>query len=235
MLTLLRDLVAHKGYANAAVLAAVRHSEAAADGELLDLLHHILIANRFWICAVRRVPFVGATEASVPRTVESLTAAFRATQDEELAWLSEATDADCAATLTHALMPGGACSVGDALTQVCLHSHGHRAQIAKLLRRHGVVPPQTDFIVWLTERPRPSWGAPMSASTAPARPSPAVICPLCGGANDCAAASSGSVDTPCWCRASGFSAQLIARVPEAQRGLACICQRCAAAAVTTDA
>ena len=65
MLTLLRDLVAHKGHANAAVLAAVGGSEvASADSELVDLLHHVLIANRFWICAVRRVPFSAAHEAS---------------------------------------------------------------------------------------------------------------------------------------------------------------------------
>ncbi len=236
MLSLLRDLVAHKGHANAAVLAVVRRSEpASADSELLDLLHHVLIANRFWICAVRRVPFVAASEARVPRAVEPLTAAFRATHDEELAWLGVAIDADCVATLTDVLIPGGACSVGDALTQVCLHSHGHRAQIAKMLRRHGVVPPQTDFILWLTERRPPDWDVcdaimtTESEPTAPARPIPAVTCPLCGGANDCAAASSGTFDTPCWCREAAFSAELIARVPEAQRGLACLCRHCASA------
>ena len=157
MLTLLRDLVAHKGQANAAVLAAVGGSEAAADSELLDLLHHILVANRFWICAVRRVPFVAAHEMRVSRALGPLLEAFQATQHEEDAWLALATEADCAATLTDPLIPGGQCSVGEALTQVCMHSHAHRAQVAKMLRRHGVVPPQTDFIVWLTERPQAEW------------------------------------------------------------------------------
>ena len=230
MLTLLRDLVAHKGHANAAVLAAVGGSEvASADSELVDLLHHVLIANRFWICAVRQMPFSAAHEASVPRASGPLLEAFRATQHEADAWLAAATEADCAATLTDPLIPGGQCSVGDALTQVCMHSHAHRAQIAKMLRHHGVVPPQTDFIVWLTARPRPAWGAQIPDPTAPARPIPAVTCPLCGAANDCAAASSGSFDTPCWCRAATFSTELIARVPEPQRGLACICRQCASA------
>ena len=158
MLTLLRDLVAHKGHANAAVLAAVRGSEvASADSELVDLLHHVLIANRFWICAVRRMPFSAAHEANVARAIGPLCEAFRATQHEEDAWMTAATEADCAAMLTDPLIPGGQCSVGDALTQVCLHSHAHRAQIAKMLRRYGVVPPQTDFIVWLTERPQAEW------------------------------------------------------------------------------
>lgn len=158
MLSLLRDLVAHKGHANAAVLAAVgRNEAAAADAELMDLLHHVLLANRFWITAVRRVPFVAAHEANVARTLPSLLDAFRRTQEEEAAWIAAATEEECAATLAHPLIPGGACTVGAALTQVCLHSHAHRAQIAKMLRRHGAVPPPTDFILWLVDRPRPDW------------------------------------------------------------------------------
>ena len=136
----------------------MRRSEAALlDVELVELLHHILIANRFWICAVRRVPFIAAREVNVPRSLVSLLDAFKTTQDEELAWIGAATEEDCAETLTDALIPGGRCSVGEALTQVCMHSHAHRAQIAKMLRRHGLVPLQTDFILWLPERPRPEW------------------------------------------------------------------------------
>lgn len=52
-------------------------------------------------------------------------------------------------------------------------------------------------------------------------------CPLCGGDNACAPAQSGDLDTPCWCRQASFSAELLARVPEDQRGLACICAKCA--------
>ena len=79
---------------------------------------------------------------------------------------------------------------------------------------------------------RPGLGEVMPAMPNPAVP-PAPVqapaCPLCGGANECAAASSGTFDTPCWCRDATFSAELIARVPEAQRGLACICRHCASA------
>lgn len=155
MLTLLRDLVAHKADANASMLAAVRGSEAAStDPEILELLHHVFIANRFWVSAVRRTTFDAATHASLPRAIEPLIEAFRATQEEEDAWIAAATEADCAALLVDPFIPGGECRAADALTQVCLHSHGHRAQLAKLLRRLGVVPPQTDFIVWLAARAR---------------------------------------------------------------------------------
>jgi hypothetical protein len=55
-------------------------------------------------------------------------------------------------------------------------------------------------------------------------------CPLCGGANACAVVACGTMDAPCWCRSAVFTADLLAQVPEAQRGVACICARCAAAA-----
>jgi hypothetical protein len=32
---------------------------------------------------------------------------------------------------------------------------------------------------------------------------------------------------PCWCRQVDFSADLLARVPEAARDRACLCPRCA--------
>ncbi|MGH6648655.1 cysteine-rich CWC family protein [Aquabacterium sp.] len=54
-------------------------------------------------------------------------------------------------------------------------------------------------------------------------------CPLCGGPNACAVSAGGSTDAPCWCRSAVFSEELLARVPSAQRGLACICARCATA------
>ena len=54
------------------------------------------------------------------------------------------------------------------------------------------------------------------------------ICPLCGGPNACALAQSGSFDAPCWCRETAINPHAIARVPEAQRNEACICEKCAA-------
>ena len=53
-------------------------------------------------------------------------------------------------------------------------------------------------------------------------------CPLCGGPNDCAVARTGKLETRCWCSDVSFSAELLERVPEAQRNRACICPRCAA-------
>ena len=60
-------------------------------------------------------------------------------------------------------------------------------------------------------------------------PLPATGCPLCGGPNGCAPAVSGSFDSPCWCTTLRIPAEVLARVPAAQRGLACICRACAEA------
>jgi len=65
---------------------------------------------------------------------------------------------------------------------------------------------------------------PAAAEFAPDR------CPLCHGLNGCAmeaARASGEPQPPCWCTRAGFSAELLARVPEAARRRACICTACA--------
>ena len=57
-------------------------------------------------------------------------------------------------------------------------------------------------------------------------------CPLCGGGNACAMVAGGDA-SPCWCVAAVFDDALLARVPPAARGLACVCAACAAAGATT--
>ena len=73
MLAMLRDLVAHKGHANAALLEAVRGNGAASvDAELRDLLHHVLIADRFWVLAILERPFVHDDEARPSESFDAL-------------------------------------------------------------------------------------------------------------------------------------------------------------------
>ena len=153
MLQMLRDLVHHKGHANAALLNAIRQNAAAAsDPELSDLLHHVLLANRFWMLSVLGLPFVLEDESRPASSFDALIERYARTQAQEAAWLDAATAADLDRTLKSPLIPNGECSVAQAFMQVCMHSHGHRAQAAKLLRRHGGTPPATDFILWLANR-----------------------------------------------------------------------------------
>ena len=78
MLEMLRDLVAHKGHANAALLTAIQHNAAAtSDPELLELLHHILLANRFWLLTVLGLPFVHEDEARRSASFDALVDRYR--------------------------------------------------------------------------------------------------------------------------------------------------------------
>jgi uncharacterized damage-inducible protein DinB len=158
MIELIRDLVLHKGYANAAILAAVAQSAAArADGGILALLGHVLVANRFWASSIAGEAFDVNAERRAPQSFESLVDRFRDLQSNEEAWVARATDAELDRQITGPLVPGGGCTVAQAIVQVCLHSLGHRSQCATLLRQHAVVPPTTDFILWLRDRPAASW------------------------------------------------------------------------------
>jgi uncharacterized damage-inducible protein DinB len=164
MRDMLRDLVAHKGHADSALLNAIRsHPAAVADPELLDLLHHVLLANRFWLLTLLGRPFAFDVESRVSDSFDELMQRYGSTHAEESAWLERATDADLQAVVENTKIPGGRCSVAHAVMQVCLHSQGHRAQCAKLLRRDGGVPPRTDFILWLAHRAQPDWDVTPSA------------------------------------------------------------------------
>lgn len=59
------------------------------------------------------------------------------------------------------------------------------------------------------------------------QPLPEHRCPLCGGPNGCAAAAAGRFDVPCWCAEVRFTPALLAQVPAAQQGRACVCPACA--------
>jgi hypothetical protein len=48
------------------------------------------------------------------------------------------------------------------------------------------------------------------------------ICPLCGGANQCAPASAGTLDVECWCTQATISRDALARVPAELVDKACL-------------
>ena len=150
MLSLLRELIRHKNFANAALLDAMRRQQHTADDpELRRLLEHIRVSNRFWLLAVSGRTFDLDQESRASPSLDELTDRFREIQREEDAWLARATAHDTARILEGPLIPNGRCTVADALLQVALHSHGHRTQCAMLLRQAGGEPPVTDYIVWV--------------------------------------------------------------------------------------
>ena len=158
MLGMLRDLVQHKAWASAALLSAIRQSDTASDDEpLRTLLHHIIVANRFWLFSCLGRPFAIDQESRVPESLAPLADLFRTTHVIEGDWMSQAGQSELARVLEDELIPGGRCSVAQAFMQVCMHSQGHRSQCATRLRLLGGTPPATDFILWLKDRPEPDW------------------------------------------------------------------------------
>ena len=158
MLALLQDLVRHKAFANASLLRAVHHHQAAAqDDELRKLLHHVILANRFWLALILDRPFSHQDESRIPESLEEIADQYRKTDALELDWISNAQEPHLARILETPFIPGRTFSVAQVLTQVCLHSHGHRAQCSMRLRLLGGTPPAIDFVHWLGERPTADW------------------------------------------------------------------------------
>jgi uncharacterized damage-inducible protein DinB len=158
MLAVLRDLFSHQAFTDAALLNAIRrHETAAGDHELRRLLHHILGAHRYWIHLSQGLPFSAVEESTVPDSLDLIVARYRATQEQEKVWLDRLRESDLARELETPFLPGRRIAIGDALMQVCMHSHGHRSQCATRLRALGGQPPVLDFIFWLKDRPAPVW------------------------------------------------------------------------------
>jgi uncharacterized damage-inducible protein DinB len=158
LLALVRDLVQHKNYANAMLLrATIAHPDASADGELHRLLHHIIVANRFWLALFLDDSFDLNSESKLPSSMQEIAVVYRQTHDQEVDWLSRLNESHLQRTLITPFIPDRTFSLAEAAMQVCLHSHGHRAQCATRVRTLGGEPPPLDFILWLKDRPHPEW------------------------------------------------------------------------------
>jgi uncharacterized damage-inducible protein DinB len=158
MLHMVQDLVGHKGYASAVLLKAIQNHEVAAqDGELRKLLHHVILANRFWLALTLGRAFNHQEETRALASLEEVMERYRETHILELEWVSAAQECDLDRMLETPFIPGCSFSVAQATMQVCMHSHGHRAQCSMRLRSLGGTPPAMDFVWWLKDRPAADW------------------------------------------------------------------------------
>jgi uncharacterized damage-inducible protein DinB len=158
MRAMLQNLIRHKWYADASLLVAIRQNDRAAqDHDLCRLLHHSILANRFWLMQNLGRSFELKEESRIPESLEAIVTRYRETYIEELQFISHLAEADLDNQLESPFIPGGRCSVAESVVQVCMHSHGHRSQCASRLRLLGGTPPVLDFIVWLKDRPAANW------------------------------------------------------------------------------
>ena len=133
MLAMLQDLVRHKNYANALLLNAIAEYEvAAADAELRGLLHHVILANRFWLFLLIDCPFDTNRESLVPESLRAVAALYRETQEKEIEWITGLRETELERRVVTPFLLDQSFSIPQALMQVCLHSYGHRAQCIEI-------------------------------------------------------------------------------------------------------
>ena len=161
MIALFRDLFDHQAYADQAMLRAIgQHEAAAGDVQLRTLLHHTLLAHRFWLHLSQGTPFVPDEESAVPDSLDAIAARYRETQTRDREWLAGIAESDLDHQLESPYFEGHRYTVRDGLMQVCLHSQGHRSQCAARLRSLGGEPPTLDYVLWIKAgRPAPAWTA----------------------------------------------------------------------------
>ncbi|HMG86370.1 MAG TPA: DinB family protein [Terracidiphilus sp.] len=154
MLSMIQELIRHKWWANANLLHAIeQHPAAAEDEELSKMLHHILVANRFWLLTILEHSFVRENEMKTPENLADIIDRFSETQRLESEWLSHANESDLERTLeTRTSQLGINVSVRQAILQICLHTQGHRSQCATRLRALGGTPPGMDYVLWIREQ-----------------------------------------------------------------------------------
>jgi hypothetical protein len=88
MLAMLQNLVRHKGFVDASLLRAIQQNDRTAqDDDLRRLLHHIILANRFWLMQNLGLPFALEEESRVPESLKTIIARYRETHIEELEWI----------------------------------------------------------------------------------------------------------------------------------------------------
>lgn len=153
MLTFIDQLIRHKWWANSNLLRSIeQYQPASEDAELRKLLHHILVANRYWLLLTLGQTFIDADEKRIPESHAALTEQFAGAEELEMNWLSKLKSADLDRALQPRALPDITVSVAEAAIQVALHSQGHRSQCAIRLRTLGGVPAPMDFVLWVRDR-----------------------------------------------------------------------------------
>jgi len=145
MLGYIRRQFTYDEWANREVLAAIRDA-GDSDQRSLDLMAHVLSAERLWLERLTHQPQSSPVwPKSHLERCESQAAEMGCMWREYLAPLSTA---DLAQTVSYKNSKGEPWSstIGDILTHVLMHSAYHRGQVASHMREQGQSPAYTDFI-----------------------------------------------------------------------------------------
>ena len=140
----LRRQFAYDEWANREVLTAIRGS--GASGRSLQLMAHILSAERLWLGRLKQQPqsLPVWPEFNLEQCDAQATEVARLWRE----YLDLVTAGDVAQSVSYKNSKGEpwASTVMDILTHVVMHSAYHRGQIASHMRASGQTPAYTDFI-----------------------------------------------------------------------------------------
>lgn len=167
MNSLLRDLYSHQAWADAEHWRAIQCNPAASqDKVIFEKLHHIHLVQHAYlrIVSAKGAGFKPTKPEDFPG-VNDLKNYARNFHNQILPFLDALKNEDLnnKIIIPWAPTPPVDITVEQALMQVIMHSHYHRAQNATRLRELGGEPPPTDFVQWLwTGRPKPDWGGDKS-------------------------------------------------------------------------
>jgi len=157
VIELLRSLFRYQAWADAAILEAVQaHPKSLQDERIFKTLHHVVTAQRVYLSRFLARPFDASKESPLPGSFDQLVRIFRATHEEELAWIEGLTQGDLERRFDMAVL-GSRPTIAEGLTQAVLHGQNHRGQCLTRLRENGGKPPTLDYILWAKDRPVPSW------------------------------------------------------------------------------
>lgn len=142
----MRRQFAYNAWANGAVLAAIAESGGAASERSLQLMCHILAAERVWLERLKQVPQSVPVWPKPDQEQCNLEAAEMTRLWCE--YLDLITAGDLSQSISYKNSKGETWSstIVDILTHVVMHSAYHRGQIASHMRANGQTPAYTDYI-----------------------------------------------------------------------------------------
>jgi uncharacterized damage-inducible protein DinB len=157
----LDELYAHQEWADAEHWRALEvHAAALEDKAIRERLHHLhqVQAAFLWVVGPQAKQFVITKVEDYP-DIGDLKVFARKYHSDMAAKLAEMDEVALEKMIEVPwFQPPAKISVRQALTQAAMHSHYHRGQNATRMRELGLVPSETDFIVWLWQgKPAPRW------------------------------------------------------------------------------
>ncbi len=120
--------------------------------EAVGMFWHILNTRRFWY---QRITSDGPDGVELWPDRAALEGAEEGLEEVHRTWVKLLErEANLDRPVSYETTDGRACEdrLGDLMHHLIIHGQHHRAQIAKMVRRGGIDPPETDFIFYLREQ-----------------------------------------------------------------------------------